>query len=98
MSGTFTISKIELKRILANFHVSDKNIEVMLTQLDKMRRHVNVVTFTEMLQNVGLRHNDTVNLLRRAGIDDITISNIFDMIEEEKIRNTFGKLVELRIM
>ena len=36
-------------------------------------------------------------MLRRAGIDDVTISNIFDVLEEEKIKNTFGKLIELRV-
>ena len=62
-----------------------------------MHKHVNVIMFTGMLQNVGLKRNDIVNMLRRAGIDDVTISNIFDVLEEEKIKNTFGKLMELRV-
>lgn len=97
MSGTFAISKIEFKRILSSFKVSDKNIDTILSQLDRMHRHVNVIMFTGMLQNVGLRHNDIINIFRRAGIDDVTISNIFDVLEEERIKNTFGKLVELKI-
>ena len=97
MSGTFTISKIELKRILSSFKVSDKNTDSILAQLDRMHRHVNVIMFTGMLQNAGLKHNDVINLFRRAGIDDVTISNIFDVLEEEKIKNTFGKLVELKV-
>ena len=97
MSGTFAINKIEFKRILSSFKVSDKNIDLILTQLDRMHRHVNVIMFTGMLQNMGLKHNDIINMLRRAGIDDVTISNIFDVLDEEKIRNTFGKLIELKV-
>jgi hypothetical protein len=97
LSGTFAINKIELERILTSFKVSDKNIESILAQLDRMHKHVNVIMFTGMLQNVGLKHNDIINMLRRAGIDDVTISNIFDVLEEEKIKNTFGKLIELKI-
>ncbi len=77
--------------------MSDKNSESILNQLDRMHKHVNVVMFTGMLQNVGLKHNDIMNILRRAGIDDVTISNIFDMLEEERIRNTFGKMIELTV-
>jgi len=97
LSGTFAINKIELEKILSSFKVSEKNIESILVQLDRMHRHVNVIMFTGMLQNVGLKHNDIINMLRRAGIDDVTISNIFDVLEEEKIKNTFGKLIELRV-
>jgi hypothetical protein len=97
LGGTFAINKIELKRILSSFKVSDKNSESILNQLDRMHKHVNVVMFTGMLQNVGLKHNDIMNILRRAGIDDVTISNIFDMLEEERIRNTFGKMIELTV-
>ena len=97
MAGTFAINKIELERILSSFKVSEKNTESILAQLDRMHKHVNVIMFTDMLQNVGLKRNDIVNLLRRAGIDDVTISNIFDVLEEEKIKNTFGKLIELKI-
>ncbi len=97
MAGTFAINKIELERILSSFKVSEKNVESILAQLDRMHKHVNVIMFTGMLQNVGLKRNDIVNMLRRAGIDDVTISNIFDVLEEEKIKNTFGKLMELRV-
>ena len=97
MAGSFAINKIELKRILTAFKVSDRNVDSIIAQLDKMHRHVNAITFTEMLQRVGMSQQDIVNVFRRTGIDDITISNIFDVLEEERIRNTFGKLVELSV-
>ena len=97
MAGTFAIDKTELKRILSNFKVSDANAESIVAQLDRMHRHVNVLVFAEMLQKIGLRQANVVNVLRRAGIDDVTISNIFDSIEEQRIKNTFGKLIEITI-
>ena len=97
MGGSFSMNKIELKRILSSFKISDKNIEGIIAQLDRMHKHVNVLTFTEMLQGAGLKRDDVINVLRRAGIDDITISNVFDVLEEERIRNTFGKLIELSV-
>jgi hypothetical protein len=97
MPDSFAVNKIELKRILTSFQVSDKNIDILLAQLDKMRRHVNAIVFADMLQKVGLRHNDIVNTLRRAGIDDVTISDIFDALEEERIKSTFGRLIELSV-
>ncbi len=97
MAETFAINKIEFKRILSSFKVSDKNIDSILAQLDRMHKHVNVIMFTGMLQNAGLSHNDIINVLRRAGIDDVTISNIFDVLEEERVRNTFGRMIELSV-
>lgn len=97
MAGTFALDKLELKRILSSFKVSDANIDSITTQLDKMHKHVNVIMFAEMLQKIGMRQSEIINVLRRAGIDDVTISNVFDSIEENRIRNTYGKLVELSI-
>lgn len=97
MAGTFTLNKIELRRILSSFKVSDKNIDFLLTQLDKMHRHANVIIFAEMLQKAGLKQSDAINVLRRAGIDDVTISNVMDAIEEDRIKNTFGRIIELSV-
>ncbi len=97
MAGSFAVNRIELKRMLSSFKVSDKNIEALLAQLDKMHRHVNVIMLADMLQKAGIRHNDIINMLRRTGIDDVTISNIFDVLEEERIKNTFGRLIELSV-
>ena len=97
MAGSFAVNRIELKRMLSSFKVSDKNIEALLSQLDKMHRHVNVIMLADMLQKAGIRHSDIINIFRRTGIDDVTISNIFDVLEEERIKNTFGRLIELSV-
>lgn len=97
MGATYTISKIELKRLLATFKVSEKNTEEVLAQIDKSYKHINAVSLAEQLQKFGLRQNDVANILRRIGIDDITISSLFDVIEEQKIKSTFGRLIELSV-
>jgi hypothetical protein len=97
LAGTFPVSKIEFKRMLSSFKVSDKNVDLILAQIDKSYRHINVVTLASELQKFGLKQSDIANIFRRIGIDDITISNIFDIIEEDKIKSTFGRLIELSI-
>lgn len=97
MAGTFPISKIAFKRLLSTFKVSDKNIDFMLAQIDKSYKHINAVVLAEELQKFGLKQTDITNIFRRIGIDDITISNVFDIIEAEKIKSTFGRLIELSV-
>ena len=97
MAGTYIINRIELKKMLTNLGCSDKNIEDMLANLNKMHRHVNAVAFVGMLQKLGLKSQDITNILRRMGIDDVTITNVLNMLDEEKIKSTFGKVVELSI-
>lgn len=97
MGATFTVNKIEFKKMLTTFKVSDKNIDMLLVQIDKSYKHINAVALAEQLQKFGLKQNDIANIFRRVGIDDITISNIFDIVEAEKIKSTFGRLIELAV-
>ncbi|MGO8791531.1 MAG: hypothetical protein ACLQVL_29650 [Terriglobia bacterium] len=84
-------------RLLSSFRVSDKNIDELVIQIDKSYKHINVLSLAEQLQKLGVKQNDITNIFRRIGIDDITISNIFDVIEEQKIKSTFGRLIELSV-
>ncbi|MDE1767988.1 MAG: hypothetical protein KGH64_01235 [Candidatus Micrarchaeota archaeon] len=97
MSGTFQISKIELKKMLSNFKINEKNIDTLVSQIDRSYKHINAIAFAEQLQKFGLQQNDIANIFRRIGIDDITISKLFDVIEENKIKSSFGKLIELSV-
>lgn len=95
MGVTFTISRIELKRTLTVLGVSEKSIDEFLANLNKTHRHANAVAFAGMLQKLGLRTDDISNVLRRIGVDDITITNIFNMLDEERIKNAYGRVVEI---
>ncbi len=97
MGATFTITKIEFKKLLSGFKISEKNIDMLITQMDKSYKHMNALAFAEQLQKLGLKQNEISNVFRRLGIDDITISNLFDILEEDRIRSTFGRLVDLNL-
>ncbi|MCL5239057.1 MAG: hypothetical protein M1286_01115 [Candidatus Marsarchaeota archaeon] len=95
MGSSFSISRIELKRMLTTLGVSERNIDGLVAELNRMHRHANAVAFAGMLQKIGLKADDVSNVLRRIGVDDITISSIFDTLEEERIKSAYGKVVEL---
>lgn len=97
MGATFTISKLEFKKLLSGFKISDKNVDQIVAQIDKSYKHINAIALADQLQKLGMKQNDVANIFRRLGIDDITISNIFDIIEEERIKSTFGRLVEISV-
>ncbi len=97
MAGTYMINKIELKRILTSFGINIRSIEGMLGNLDKMHKNVNAIDFAKMLYGLGLKQIQIETILRRIGIDDLSISDIFDKIDEDKIRQSFGRVVELGI-
>ncbi|MDE1854803.1 MAG: hypothetical protein KGH57_00575 [Candidatus Micrarchaeota archaeon] len=95
MGATFTVSRIELKRTLTTLGVSEKKIDELTGELNRMHRHANAVVFAGMLQRAGLKAEDAANVLRRIGIDDIAISSIFNTLEEDRIKSAYGKVVDI---
>lgn len=94
---TFVISRQELKRILLAFNMNEKNIESLLTNMEKAHRHVNVITFTGLLEKANLDREKISNVLRRLGIDDLTIRNILNVMDEQKIVAETGRLFNANI-
>lgn len=97
MAGTFTVNRIELKRMLTMLGVSERSIDDLVADMNKMHRHVNAIAFAGMLQKIGVKGVDVANVLRRIGLDDVTITSIFNMLEEQRIKNAYGKAVDLSI-
>jgi hypothetical protein len=95
MGVSFTVNRIELKRILTVLGVSERSIDEFIADLNRMHRHANVMVFAGILQKLGLKNEDVTNVLRRIGIDDIVISNVFNVLDEERIKSTYGRIVEL---
>jgi hypothetical protein len=95
MGVSFTVTRIELKRMLTVLGVSERGIDDLIVELNRMHKHANVVVFANMIQKLGLNNEGVTNVLRRIGIDDVVISNIFNVIDEEKIKSTYGRIVEL---
>ena len=96
-SSTFTITRSELRHILVAFGVSDKNIQNVFNAMDKAHKHVNVIAFASLLEKTGMQRGTMSNVFRRLGMDDITISRIFDMVDEEKIMAETGRLYNAEI-
>ena len=94
---SFTVNRLELKRMLTFLGVGGKSIDELISTLNKAHRHVNVITFAGMLEKLGLSQDSVVNILRRIGIDDIAIENIFSMLDEERIKSSYGRLVEVSV-
>ncbi len=97
MANTYVVNRIKLERILSAFRVSSKNIDEMLGQVDKTHRHINALAFVSMLHRYGVKPADTANILRRIGLDDVTITDIFNMLDEQIIGETYGRVVELSV-
>ncbi len=97
MGETFAVNRIALRKILTLLGVGEKSINQMESTLNKSHKHVNAVAFSGILQRMGLKQDEIKNVLRKIGIDDVTITNILDMLDEEKINETFGKVVDLDI-
>ena len=94
---TFIISRQELRRLLIAFGVGEKNIGSLLSGMEKAHRHVNVITFAGLLEKSGLDREKMSNVLRRLGIDDLTIRNILSTMDEQKIMAETGRLFQASI-
>ena len=61
--------------MLTTLGVSERNTDDLLNNLNKTAQaFANAVTFAGMLQKLGLKSDDMANILRRIGIDDISIT------------------------
>ncbi|MGC8622583.1 MAG: hypothetical protein ACP5UC_01305 [Candidatus Micrarchaeia archaeon] len=97
VSNTFSISRIELKRILLAMKVNEKNIENIISNMEKTHRHVNVVTFVSLLEKAGLERDEIANMLRRLGMDDVNISLVLNMLDEQRISAEIGRIFDADI-
>jgi ribulose 1,5-bisphosphate carboxylase large subunit-like protein len=50
-----------------------------------------------MIEKAGMERNVMANVFRRIGMDDITINNVFKMVDEQKISVETGRLYNAEI-
>lgn len=93
-SNTYTISRIEVRRILLALKASEKSIEGIISSMEKSHRHINVISFISLLEKAGLERDDIVNVLRRLGMDDVMISNVMGMVDEKRITSEIGRVYD----
>lgn len=95
--GTFVITRTELRHVLIALGVKEKDINNLIGSLDKTHRHTNIIVFANLLEKLGIGRDKMSNVFRRMGMDDVTIINIFRMVDENKISAETGRLYEATI-
>jgi hypothetical protein len=97
MGNTYVVNRLRLEQILSSFKVNAKSVSEIMSQMDRAHRHMNALAFVSMLRRYGVKPVDAANILRRIGIDDVKITDIFNMLDEQNINETYGKVVELSV-
>ncbi len=93
--NVFSVSRIELKRILTTFKMSEKNIMGIIADIEKTHRHINVITFITLAEKAGLSRKNIEDLLRRLGMNDVVIDDAFDMYDQQRIIEGAGRLYNI---
>ncbi len=89
---TYAINRIELRHLLLSLGSSEKSIARLLNNMEKMHRHVNILSFVAMLEKMNITQEKIVNVFRRFGLDDVIIHNILNSVDEERILAETGRL------
>ncbi len=93
-SSTFTILRTELRRVLLVFGMSEKSIEALFSSMEKSHRHINAVTLAAALEKSGIDRDKSTNIFRRLGMDDLTINEVLDMLDEQRINAETGRIYD----
>ncbi|MEK6981445.1 MAG: ATP-binding protein [Candidatus Micrarchaeota archaeon] len=84
VSRSISFIKEDLRKKLRQYGVSEEKVEETTKLLEKSNRHIDVVTFVILLERYGLARRNITEFLKEAGIDDITIINIFGKVDLKK--------------
>ncbi len=94
---TFIISRQDLRKLLLAFGVNEKNLESLLSSMEKTHRHITAVAFASLVEKAGLEREKVINVLRRLGLDDITVRDVLQTADEQRIMSETGRLFEATI-
>lgn len=84
MAKSVSFVKEELRKKLRQFGVSEEKIEEVTKLFEKSNRHLSVIGFVMLLERYGMTRSVIGEFLKDAGIDDITIINIFGKVDVKK--------------
>ncbi len=90
--STFTISRMELRRILSAYGMPERKMQDIFSNMEKSHRHIDVVRFVGLLERGGLGRDKLVNVLRRMNMNDILIEEILNTADESRINAETGRL------
>jgi hypothetical protein len=97
MERTFTVTRAFLRRVLVNSGLNENSIALIVSQMEKGHRHMNVISLGTLLEKGGLDKDRISKLFRRLGMDDITIHDVISMMDEERINAEAGKVYDITL-
>jgi DNA helicase HerA-like ATPase len=74
----------DFRRKLRQYGLSEERIENLSQMFDRSNRHMDVVSFVVLLERYGIARRNIGDFLKDAGIDDMTIINIFGNVDRKK--------------
>ncbi|MFH1394056.1 MAG: ATP-binding protein [Candidatus Micrarchaeota archaeon] len=84
VARTVSFMREDFRRKLRQYGLTDEKIEGLTKAFDKANRHMDVVSFVIILERDGIVRRNIGDFLKDAGIDDITIINIFGKVDLKK--------------
>lgn len=95
--STFTISRIELRKIFSAYGVTERKMDEMFSSMEKSHRHINIVQFVGLMEKAGLNRNRITNIFRRMNMNDIMIEEVLNMADESRINAETGRLYKASV-
>jgi hypothetical protein len=93
----FTISRNDLRKALVSIGMEDKTVLSLFNILNRAHRHINAIAFVTTLERMGFSRERSARVLRRVGMDDVVIANVFRMVDESKIDAEIGRVYDATI-
>lgn len=94
---TFSLPRIELRKILIAYGVSERDISTIVSQIERAHMHMNVISFASLLEKAGLSNYKVTNIFRRIGMKDMDIRRVMDMIDSYRINAETGRLYDVTL-
>lgn len=84
MPKTISFPKEELRKKLRQYGLNEERLEEISRLFEKKNRHLDVVSFTILLERFGLARKNIATFLKDINVDDSTIINIFTKADYRK--------------
>lgn len=84
VSRSVSFLKEDFRKKLRQFGMMDDKIEELTKMFEKATRRMDVVSFVILLERDGIARRNISDFLKDAGIDDMTIINIFGKVDLKK--------------
>ena len=72
-------------------------IKDILTQEELKNPEISTEYYFEKISLKSLKQDDIINIFRRIGVNDVKITEIMNVLDEQKINEAYGRAVELDI-